>query len=388
MKKIYNYLIKLAAFIIKIVSLPIYLISFLIPKNNKIWIFGSWSGKSFSDNSKAFFLYIEKNIKHINPVWLTKNKSVLNELRCESKNAYYFYSLKGIYYSLVAKVAIMSTSWIDLPLITFIFPWRIKLIQLWHGTPLKRMDLKAGTLKEKILRRLFISYLGREYDLVISANQNNVKIYTEIFNLETNKIKVTGQPRNDLIFLNKKFYHNRKGIKKICLYMPTWRNYEFDIFGNGFNPKSFNRFLRDNEILFVIKIHPNEVEMYKDELNYSNIVFWEDRDIYPFLSNFDILLTDYSSIYFDFLILNRSIIFTPFDFQEYSKLNGFYYDYDSVTPGPKAKDWDDVINHIQDILHGIDKYKEKRSMINRNFNKYQDGENSERVFQEIMKVIS
>ena len=170
--------------------------------------------------------------------------------------------------------------------------------------------------------------------------------------------------------------------------MPTWRNYEFDIFGNGFNPKSFNRFLRDNEILFVIKIHPNEVEMYKDELNYSNIVFWEDRDIYPFLSNFDILLTDYSSIYFDFLILNRSIIFTPFDFQEYSKLNGFYYDYDSVTPGPKAKDWDDVINHIQDILHGIDKYKEKRSMINRNFNKYQDGENSERVFQEIMKVIS
>ena len=167
--------------------------------------------------------------------------------------------------------------------------------------------------------------------------------------------------------------------------MPTWRDYEFNVFGDDFKPEYFNQFLKDNKILFVIKIHPNEIKKYKNKLNYSNIVFWEIKDAYPYLSNFDVLLTDYSSIYFDFLILNKPIIFTPFDFEKYSKKNGFYYNYNSVTPGPKAKNWEEVIKIMRELLSGIDNYKEKRLEINKEFNKFTDNNNSERVYMEILK---
>lgn len=379
-----NWLLKIS---FDLLILPLKIIGLLIPKNKNIWVFGSWRGESFSDNSKALFLYVEKNIKFINPVWLTKNREVLNKLKHDSENVYYFYSFKGFYYSLIAKVAIMSTSWIDLPISTFFFPWRIKLIQLWHGTPLKKIDLKSGTLKERILRWLFISYLGREYDMVTSANQNNIKIYTKIFNLKAEKIKITGQPRNDFIFLNKKFYHDKIDINKKFLYMPTWRNYEFDLFGEDFDVEKINNFLRKNNGLLVIKIHPNEVKKYKSKFNYNNIIFWDNRDIYPFLSNFDALITDYSSIYFDFLILDKPIIFTPFDLNKYLKLNGLYYKYNQITPGLKTKNWDEVMNGMQNVFDEIDSFKEERSLINRDFNRYQDNRSSERVFKEILKII-
>lgn len=384
MKNMNKFLIKLLSFGVKIIFLPLLLLGILIPKKKNIWIFGSWSGKSYSDNSRALFEFANSK-KDIRAIWLTRNKKIITILKEKKMEVYNFFSLKGFYFSLISGVAVMSTSWIDLPISSFFSPFKTKFIQLWHGTPLKRMDLKAGSLVKQILRFVFLAYMGKEYDMVISATERNVMLYEKIFCIDKEKIKITGQPRNDLIFLNKKFFHEKKNIEKIYLYMPTWRDYEFNVFENGFKPEYFSQFLKDNKILFVIKIHPNEIKKYKNKLNYNNIVFWEIKDAYPYLSNFDVLLTDYSSIYFDFLILNRPIIFAPFDFEKYSQKNGFYYNYNSVTPGPKAKNWEEVIEIMQELLSGIDNYKEKRLEINKEFNKFTDNKNSERVYTEILK---
>jgi CDP-glycerol glycerophosphotransferase len=179
-KQIDHCLIELAIFIIKIVSLPIYLIGFLVPKNEKVWIFGSYHGVRDIDNSWHLFNFVTKNMPQIKAVWLTKEKTIIRKIRASGGCAYHFLSLRGIYYSMVAKVGIMCFRWSDLPFSFFLFSNRSCLIQLWHGTPLKSLNgLRGGHPIIRILRFMFVSYLGREYDYVISATESNEAIYSE-----------------------------------------------------------------------------------------------------------------------------------------------------------------------------------------------------------------
>jgi CDP-glycerol glycerophosphotransferase (TagB/SpsB family) len=104
-------------------------------------------------------------------------------------------------------------------------------------------------------------------------------------------------------------------------------------------------------------------------------------DIYPLLKRVNILITDYSSVYFDFLLLDRPIIFAPFDLREFVSLDGqeLFYDYDEVTPGPKATDWKGVLEFVERNLQ-CDDYKTQRKEICLRFNEFRDCKNSERVY--------
>ena len=100
------------------------------------------------------------------------------------------------------------------------------------------------------------------------------------------------------------------------------------------------------------------------------------------MSKTDILITDYSSVYFDFLLLDRPVIFTPFDIKEYiNKDRQLYYDYDKVTPGPRCNNWNEVLIELDKILRGEDGYKKERQQINDYFNKYKDANSSKRVYE-------
>ena len=110
-------------------------------------------------------------------------------------------------------------------------------------------------------------------------------------------------------------------------------------------------------------------------------------DIYEFLTFVDILITDYSSVYFDFCLLNRPIIFSPFDQESYlSNDRELYYNYNDVTPGPKCHNWQEVISEIDLILNGKDKYANKRQVLNQRFNRYQYFKNSKRLASQILSL--
>ena len=418
MKKNSNYFIGLAALIFKIIFLPLYLVGLLVPKNNKIWIFGTGNGTKYNDNSRALFEYVSKNKKNIRPIWLTKSDCIVRKLRKENFEVYKFYSVKGIYYSIVAKAMVLTTSFFDISSTAYLFPSKNKIIQLWHGTPLKKLTLdasiatylfqlknkiiqlwhgktseellKVSSFNKRIISWIILQYIGRESDLIISATDKNKIIYEELPIFGHKNIKTTGQPRNDVLFETAE-----SKSKKILFYLPTWREYDknFDFFGQyKFNLEKFEYFLEKNNANLIIKLHACDEKQSKKIAglfaNAKNIFLSRVEDIYEVLSKTDILLTDYSSVYFDFLLLNRPIVFTPFDLEQYEKLRGFYYDYNSVTPGPKAKNWDEAISCAQDILDGVDEYEHERLLVNNDFNKYQDGKSSERVFHEIMRVIS
>ena len=97
------------------------------------------------------------------------------------------------------------------------------------------------------------------------------------------------------------------------------------------------------------------------------------------------LITDYSGIFFDYLLLDRPIVFAPFDLKEYLKTNrAFYFDYEKITPGPKANNWQEIIIMIDKVLNGLDSYKKTRQDVNKTFHQYIDGNSSQRVYQEIL----
>jgi len=397
---------KLFKIIIYILSIPLQGISFCIPKNKNLWIFGAWTGNKYADNSKYLFEYIHQNKKeNIKAIWLTDNKEVLNKLNKKGKLCVMKYSLQGFYYSIIAKYLVNCVSYNDLNIFAYIFGRKSITINLWHGTPLKKLEIKYS--KISILTRYFlITMMGRDYDVVISSSSKVTTILKKYFSNPKTSFIEKGQPRNDGLFSQdkKRILHNiiKENNGRIITYLPTFREYafslqSFSLFKNyKFNIPKLEKTLKKYNAFLIIKLHPRDEEWNMNTIdllhNSKRIFFIKDMDIdgdiYPLLAITDILISDYSSVYLDFLIKNKPIIFSSFDKKEYIESDrGFYYDYNSVTPGKKTKDWDEINKEISSLLDGYDPYKKERRKTNKFFNTYSDSNNSKRVFNAILNLI-
>jgi len=374
-------------------------ISYFTKKDSNIWIFGAVRGEKYMDNSKYLFEYINQNTD-INAIWLSNNPDVIDSINKKAYKAYSIHSKKGIYYAMHAKVAIITHRGVnedaDLPF--YCFSKETKIVQLWHGIALKKIafdDKIDGftqnesdifyKLKQKIklLFFPFTNYVNNP-SLLLALSKESEDIFSKAFRVDKKNIKITGYPRNDLLFKSKE-KHSLK-IKKI-IYMPTFRNktnLDFDIV-------ILNEFLLKKDLKFYIKIHPFDKlpNSILDKLSESqNIFIIKNDDIYEVLTDFDILITDYSSIYFDYLLLDRPIIFAPFDKNSYLKNEReFYYNYDDITPGPQAKNWKELMQHIDNYIENSNLFFEERMLIKNKFHKYQDSNSSKRVVESIRHLI-
>ena len=129
--------------VVAVATRAIYSISGFLPRRKNIWIFGSWDGKKFADNPKYLFLYVYHKQPEITGVWLSRNKTILPDLRERGYKAYYMHSLRGILYSMRASCIIFSVGVSDVNLYT---TKGTKSVQLWHGTPLRPMlDVPPAT---------------------------------------------------------------------------------------------------------------------------------------------------------------------------------------------------------------------------------------------------
>jgi len=173
----------------------------------------------------------------------------------------------------------------------------------------------------------------------------------------------------------------------------NWSNiFDFECFDDV----RFDSFLDDNDLTLVIKLHPKEESVVKncisqmknikmltsDHLNKKGI------DLYEILNSADLLITDYSSVYFDFLLLDKPIIFTPTDIDQYDSSRGFLLKpYDAWTPGPKVLDQNTLQSEIINSLKIDGYYSEERARIRDLAHKYKDGESSKRVWNFISELL-
>jgi len=376
-----------------------YLFSFLIPKKKNLWIFGSWFSKKYTDNSKFLFEYVNKNHKEIEAVWITAEQCVMQELQSKNSKVVYRYSLKGLWYVLRAK-SVIFVQGPNEDILNGINWYVTKNIQLWHGTPLKKINYDDNLcvknrdfLKFKLfIKKIFFPVMYYKYDFFPACSNEDKKNFASAFLLNSEKVKITGYPRNDIFLNNKQL--SKKMLFKI-IYMPTFRGEKestFDFFTQfAFNQKEIEKKLKEMSAELFLKLHPvnkPNSEILVEINNSENIFFYdENSDIYEELHEFGILITDFSSVYFDYLLTDKPIIFASFDLDEYlTNDRELYYDYDEVTPGPKCKDWNEVIEWIEKFKNNPDLFSDERGKIKNKFHKYHDGKSCERVYQEILKI--
>lgn len=281
-------------------------------------------------------------------------------------------------------------------------------IELWHGFPAKKMALMDP-------RERRIEY---KPDLICVHSSLDRIAMNACFGLTIDRYVITGAPRNDYLFTEsgrrnlEKVFSTSLDTVKTVLFAPTFRvgykNYiEGDrqiharnIFGfKMFSYESFLSFLQNNNIILFVKLHPFEErilrEQFKD-LRTEAVRFIDSQllkeagmDLYKLLNGFDLLITDYSSIYFDWLLLDRPVIFVPVDYKEYCETRGgpLLEPFDFWAPGPKCTDQLNLENEILRCLSNESYYEKERKMIRDLVHQYKDGRSTDRVIELIEKIM-
>jgi CDP-glycerol glycerophosphotransferase (TagB/SpsB family) len=373
----------------------IFLICSFFPRQKNLWILSAWSGLKFSDNPKYIYLQLSSD-KLIEAVWISKSKSLVIEMKQSGLNAIYAYSLRGIFAQTKAGVAIYTHS-VESEFIPFLISRSVIRVQTWHGMPIKKIGYDAIDSSTKYFFKMlsfFFPYKLDNHDLIIAGSNLDKKIYERVFNIKSQNVVVTGYPRNDQLIPKKRHKKRNKKIKVI--YMPTFRGLpgsEFPLFkSSGFNFQEADSFFKKHLINFYIKLHP--VQKISDSdlaqiLMSKNIHYLDNSDAYEILYNFDILVTDFSGIYFDYLLTGNPIIMAPIELKNYLKNDRrLYYSYKSVCIGEPCYTWNSLFFSIQRAANNIQngytpegRYKYLRSK----FHQYFDSFSSERVINEIKK---
>ncbi|MEF2968149.1 CDP-glycerol glycerophosphotransferase family protein [Paenibacillus sp. M1] len=390
--------------------LPLYLFSLIVPRNKKLWVMGSWFGNRYSDSSRYVFEYITENEPDIRAIWLTRQKNIVRGLRSKNLEAYSIYSLKGYWYSCRASVAMFTVNITD---VNTIGSSKALKFQLWHGIPLKKIVYddnynnpinKTGLVRSLSQIKSFLLPFKDVYgkwDAVASTSPLVSNIFKSAFQLPENKIFITGTPRGDIILDKEPDKPSVLKInpldlpieKKIC-YFPTHRNdaKALSDFINSINLSNLPDFLEKHNTILYIKLHYYNLANHTHRIDTPRVVLLnenDESDINYLLPWTDVLITDYSSVYFDYLLLNRPIIFTPFDLNEYmSKDRELYGEYELLTPGSKCNTWNEVTGELTKLFSGNDEHYEIRTKMKEEYHTFSDTRNSERVVGVVKSLLN
>ena len=414
-KKIRTYLVDLAkknVFIRKILRKTKYLLEivrytyyYLFYKvDDKTIFFESFGGTSASCSPKAIYNYLieNKDYKDYKFIWAFKNPKK-DHLIKKNKNLTIVKSKSKDYYKYLSK----SKYWIVNSLLdlSVIKKKNQIYVQCWHGTPLKKLrcDITVtGSVlntKEEVIKRNNLDVAKIDY--FISPSKYSTEKFTSAFNLKNlnkeNIIIEKGYPRNDKLInytqndindIKEKL--NIKTNKKIILYAPTFRDDEHKS-GLGYTYKlniDFDKLKKElgKDYVILFRAHyfiANSFDFNKYKDFVYNVSDYDDINDLYIIS--DLLITDYSSVFFDYAILKRPILFYMYDYKNYkTKLRDFYLDLKEL-PGPIIEKQEDLIKNIKQIDKVFNKYKEYYQTFNKKFNPYEDGKSSIRVAKEIIK---
>jgi len=382
--------IKLYAFIFKLFGI-------VLPKCDRVIIFESFLGKQFSDNPRAIYEYIKEHYPEYKLYWSVERKSIQKFKK---------YNVKFVKRFSFRWLVLMNCSkyWITNSRLPLWIPKsrRTIYVQTWHGTPLKKLGIDieevqmAETTTEKYKREFILE--SSKWDYLISPNAYSTGIFKRAFNFNKTIIE-SGYPRNDYLINNNNKTEVNKikqklGLpkdKKIILYAPTWRDNQFYSKGHyKFNLNLDLDLLNEklsNDFILLFRMH----YLISENLTlsgYDGFIFdlSDHEDIRELYLIADILITDYSSAFFDYSILERPIIFYVYDIDEYrNNIRGFYINFEDEVPGP-------IVNNTKQLIETIRTIDMERNLFEKIVNfkhKYcylEDGNSSKRVVKTIFNI--
>ncbi|RRD38852.1 CDP-glycerol--glycerophosphate glycerophosphotransferase [Leptotrichia sp. OH3620_COT-345] len=369
-------------------------------KNRKIWLVGGNAGELYADNGRAMYEYLRSK-NEIETFWIANIKSPVFNFIPGKKLVKG--SVKAYLYFMNAEVVLFSHS-ISADIVPYLFV--IPIINRFHYKPLKvflnhgtvgfkvrmAMNRKTEKIAEELVRSYDINICDSEYEKIIKRDS--------WWNIDEEKIFVTGYPRYDKLY-------NTEIEKKEILFMPTWRNwikaekdkiedtkYFKNIIGLITDEK-LNDFLEKKEITLNLYIHQL---MHNYLGNFGSIKLRENVNLLPKeaeitkeLMKSEILITDYSSVAYDFYYLNKPVVFFQFDKKEYTEKVGSYVDLDKDLFGLGVYTIEKCVQKIIEISENDFRYDKetlkKSEELKEKFLKYTDKENCKRVFELILSKI-
>ena len=369
-----------------------YFLTLIMPKDNSLWVFGCWKGRNYSDNSRSLFEYVNTYHKNIKAVWIAKNSDVYNEVKGKGFNVELYPSIKSRWIVARAGVNIQTESNEDTG------RFRVggtKIIQLFHGYgAIKETPLFAGMNNiKKWIVQLYADDHSKSYWMVPS--EYFVRRYPILCGCDAKKMFITGQPRIDLLLSKKKnqFFEDfvaNHDHSKLIIYSPTHRNYGMNSTSTALESiwAPINECMKDNNSYLFFKPHPLELPNFIGQFHeYSNIILISDKtDVYEYLHYFDMLISDYSSISADYLVMNRPIIHFMYDLDtfvtEKANINALSY----FTAGPICKTVSELVNQINTCLRD-DTFENVRKKAASIAFKYIDTNNCKRVYETILNKV-
>lgn len=367
-------------------------LGYLFPINSKKVFFDSFP--DYSDNSRAMSDYLITHSEY-EIYW------AVNEIPSFNVDKRIHFVLKSnkykyIYHTLTSKYLFSTHG---------AFPWanpgRQMFLCFWHGTMLKRIAYMQDPVRNK--------YYNKSVSYYSSPSEFYVPLYAKSFNREKSDVLLTGYPRIDFL-LNENSSIEKLGIDKseytkIVMYLPTFRQPmsggysdttknvfedEFINFADNLSLDRWNAYFKSKGILLLVKPHPSDKnQLPKSELSNiriipHNLLLEKDIQLYSLLHYADALITDFSSVYCDYLVLNRPIGFMLSDIDEYSKGRGFVFDKPlEVLPGYKIFEEKDFVDFCDEVITGKDSTIQLRTDLQSMYNKYVDGCFCERIAEMI-----
>jgi len=348
-----------------------------IRPDSHIWLFSSTDNSHYNYNSRYLFEYVKENLPEITPLFVINDPELRNSLSSKYGKQYFIETenIQGIRQALSAGVWFTSAG---LPAYGIGLHKKRLIINLWHGVPLKKIALLDPNLK-KAARIYFKKIFSENYTCILTTSHELIPLMARSFAVSEDKIKVWGQPRNDGLFQKNdcreilgQLFPDLPEYTKTVLYAPTFRDYgQVQLFPfKDFDQKQLEAFLDEKNMLLFIRTHVAEQGSAAPYLG-KRIRFLgneQAEDVTGILNIFDCLITDYSSIYIDYLLTDKPMIFLPYDRQQYLDGRGMNFDYDDVTPGPKPETFNDFLDALSPKE---DFWKSERTRVNRLFNEIQ-----------------
>lgn len=379
------------------------ILNYIIPVKKKFWVFGADYGRSYKEGSKYMLEYMIKNHPDYECYFITRNPKVKDELDNKNIPCLLNFSLKGIWAISRAEAIFACQSFGDI-----IFSYKKKnrkFFYLIHGQPYKKA-FKA--LSEEYIDKFFTpdkllfdrirNRIGKyfitgasTYDTAfVSASSDFLVPYIQAYFGKEIPVKILEMPRIDALYQPERFA-NEKWIdgldnKMIITFMPTHRNY-----GKGeLSPIPFKnnliiqQWMRDNNIVLLIKQHPNMIPMLKEEETNDVLIDITKKGIDPMTCVYksDVLMTDHSSVWMDFLIMKRPLIFYRYDNFEVDD-GGILYNIENDFKNEFCYNEKELFERIKFIRNNYEKSKPSDYIVNK-YHKYTDGNSCRRYFEEIV----
>ena len=384
---------------------PLFLLYFaagLVPRCPDLWVFGSWGGHRFADNTASFFLYCQRNLDpSIRLVWISRDREIVRKLRSDGWQAHHVWSLRGLRACLRAGVYFFDNFVKD---INFWTSRSARKVNLWSGIPLKAVErdidnprsryyrLFHGTLPERAFLSMMMPWHVDRPDLILATSEEMLEITCRAFDIGADAVAITGFPRNDVLFDTRSggggdrrswpeaFRRAYEDGRFIFFYLPTFRDS-----GKPFvdvDWRAIDEVMERRNASLFLKLHPDDRGSFGGSGDHIHQLP-QKIDIYETLAVAEALVSDYSSIIFDFMMMERPIIHYLPDLEEYrASSRRLIFDPVEIAVGPVCRtgaEWVSALDAVASRAPVASEDRARWTATRRRVNRFSDGESNRRV---------